>query len=211
MKKQRVIRVIPAMTAQEAQAALSGDNGVMLALVGGWHISGREDDSGGRDNRTAHFWVYALNKPRKVMGHYHYAVCGFNTEDHCDLSVGYDLHLDRFAPRCKRCLKMLWRISKNAQAENTQVVVTQAVNERGDEMVMNNTSTGSTGSTGGQPEKSRLLVDISLCSRCGKNHKGMIFYSFTRPVIIEDRTFGYYGTCPETGEPVILEATVKDH
>ena len=49
-----------------------------------------------------------------------------------------------------------------------------------------------------------IYTDVVNCSRCGKNHQGMGFQKLKRPVVVGSTTLSYWGTCPQTFEPLLL-------
>lgn len=49
-------------------------------------------------------------------------------------------------------------------------------------------------------------IDVLHCARCGKDHKGVIFYEFGIPIKDSDGTeWTWWGLCPNTGDPVLLK------
>lgn len=49
-----------------------------------------------------------------------------------------------------------------------------------------------------------VKVNLKGCSRCGKNHRKILFKKFRNPGI-----FGWWAICPTTKEPLLLD-TFKD-
>ena len=48
-----------------------------------------------------------------------------------------------------------------------------------------------------------MYIDVSCCARCGDNHRGVEFKTFTRP----SADWTYWAQCPNTGEPILLKFT----
>jgi len=47
-------------------------------------------------------------------------------------------------------------------------------------------------------------VAVFTCARCGEDHT-MVFSEFSeKPIECDGKVYSHYGTCPNTGEPVIL-------
>lgn len=48
------------------------------------------------------------------------------------------------------------------------------------------------------------LSHLGNCSRCGGEHRGLIFKPFTRPPEDEDPPITHFAMCPENGEPILI-------
>lgn len=48
-----------------------------------------------------------------------------------------------------------------------------------------------------------LQVKVRSCARCNSDHDVVFFKSFTRPV----ENYTHWGTCPNTGEPILMKIT----
>lgn len=48
------------------------------------------------------------------------------------------------------------------------------------------------------------------CARCGQDHESVEFKQFQQPVEDADGTvWGYWGTCPVTGDPILMKENVN--
>lgn len=56
--------------------------------------------------------------------------------------------------------------------------------------------------------RSKIVVPVVNCARCGKNHDPMCFLKFKRPVQLPAGVT-HWASCPTTGEPILLSVTVK--
>jgi hypothetical protein len=56
----------------------------------------------------------------------------------------------------------------------------------------------------------KMYIRIIRCSRCGKDHKDLLFKEFVNPVYTEERTYNYWGMCPENNEPILMVVTYDD-
>ncbi len=54
-------------------------------------------------------------------------------------------------------------------------------------------------------QKSLLAVDVRGCSRCGGAHDALRF----EPLLNPDDVFEYWGSCPNTGQPILLRVVVR--
>lgn len=53
-----------------------------------------------------------------------------------------------------------------------------------------------------------MRVDVIQCSRCGKDHTGIIFNVFLQPPKTNDDVdWDWWGTCPNTGDPILMTTT----
>lgn len=49
--------------------------------------------------------------------------------------------------------------------------------------------------------------NVIQCARCGRDHDGVIFYEFGRPIVDSDGTvWDWWGLCPTTGDPILLRS-----
>lgn len=56
-----------------------------------------------------------------------------------------------------------------------------------------------------KPEKpNTLTVEVKSCARCGNNHL-VPFNKFEEPAEIGERVFQYWGMCPNTMDPILLQ------
>lgn len=46
-----------------------------------------------------------------------------------------------------------------------------------------------------------FTCSIESCARCGEDHKSILFMSFLK----ENVQYQFWGTCPRTGEPVLMK------
>jgi hypothetical protein len=57
-----------------------------------------------------------------------------------------------------------------------------------------------------KPEK--FETTIRGCSRCNGKHKSLEFWRLGQAIEIRGERFDYWASCPETGEPVLLQYDV---
>lgn len=48
------------------------------------------------------------------------------------------------------------------------------------------------------------VVNISACARCEGDHTGVPSQEFARPIELGGLTWGWWGVCPETNEPILM-------
>lgn len=56
----------------------------------------------------------------------------------------------------------------------------------------------------GDKQRVVIEVDVPNCKRCGHTHQALKFISFVTPVFTETREWMYWGSCPETGDPILM-------
>lgn len=53
--------------------------------------------------------------------------------------------------------------------------------------------------------ESVFVSSVTGCARCGGYHQQIEFIAFKRPIEDDNgRIWGYWGTCPTTGDPILL-------
>lgn len=52
-----------------------------------------------------------------------------------------------------------------------------------------------------------MKFDLQICDRCGKSHKDLEIYHFTRP----EELCTHWSVCPETAEPILMKGVVELH
>jgi hypothetical protein len=53
--------------------------------------------------------------------------------------------------------------------------------------------------------KNTIETNISNCTRCGKDHKGITFKKFVHPIYDnQDIEWNYWAHCPNNGDPILL-------
>lgn len=53
-----------------------------------------------------------------------------------------------------------------------------------------------------------MVIDVEKCARCGEDHDDVAFQRFERPIKHKEE-WTHWGTCPKTGEPIILRVEVE--
>lgn len=49
-----------------------------------------------------------------------------------------------------------------------------------------------------------LITRLDGCARCGGDHEDLNFQRLDQPMEISGVQFTHWGTCPETGSPILL-------
>jgi len=52
-------------------------------------------------------------------------------------------------------------------------------------------------------QPSAMTLDVRRCARCHGDHPGLVFSLLRNP----PQEFGYYATCPTSGQPILLAVT----
>lgn len=47
--------------------------------------------------------------------------------------------------------------------------------------------------------------DVVDCSRCGEDHRDLVFVAFDHPVAIGGIKIGRWSSCPTTGDPILMQ------
>jgi len=50
----------------------------------------------------------------------------------------------------------------------------------------------------------QIITEVRNCARCGKYHDSVTFTLLQQPVNSNGIVYSYWGTCPNTGEPILL-------
>jgi len=52
-----------------------------------------------------------------------------------------------------------------------------------------------------------IMLRANNCPRCKQHHGQMPFSEFTKPLVVGDREFTHYATCPAAQEPILVKVT----
>lgn len=49
--------------------------------------------------------------------------------------------------------------------------------------------------------RSKVLIRVDECARCGRNHSQVVFKKLRRPIL---ERYTYWGMCPRANQPIIM-------
>ncbi len=57
-----------------------------------------------------------------------------------------------------------------------------------------------------EPSETTVVMNVSNCARCGKDHDNLEFDKLTAPIASDDGSepWNYWAICPISGEPVLM-------
>lgn len=55
-----------------------------------------------------------------------------------------------------------------------------------------------------------MVQSIQNCARCAGDHEMVIFNRFKSAVVADTAVYEWWGSCPETGEPILCQVIYGD-
>lgn len=53
-----------------------------------------------------------------------------------------------------------------------------------------------------------MRIPVLRCARCGQDHAEVEFDEFERPVVVNGQVLEFYGLCPTTHQPILMQVVV---